>query len=406
MKVLLVNQAFVSPNEPGHTRHFELARHLQLASHHLIIIGSDLNYQTGQKMLKHRGLSAWQEVEGVQILRASILPALHHSYFLRVLSFISFMFSSIAASFKVRDVDLVMATTPPLFQAFATWLIAAIRRKPFLLEVRDLWPEFAIGMGVIKSRLVITLSRWLESFLYARASIILVNSPAYVDYLKTRGVPPAKVRYIPYGTDTRMFHPTILPGDLRERLHLAGKFVALYAGALGAANDIPTLLQAAALLQDKSDFQLVLLGDGKERPNLEAEARRLGLSNIVFAGAIPKSAMPGAIACADVCLAILQDIPMFRTTYPNKVFDYMASGKPTVLAIDGVIRQLVEEAHGGVAVPPGNPAALAQCLSQLMEDPKGLQQMGLNAREYICQHMDRNDKMEETLAIMLGMVHK
>jgi len=406
MKVLLVNQAFVSPNEPGHTRHFELARHLQHAGHQLIIIGSDLNYQTGQKILKHRGLSAWQEVEGIQILRASILPALHHSYFMRVLSFISFMFSSMVASFKVKEADLVMATTPPLFQALATWFIAAIRRKPFLLEVRDLWPEFAIGMGVIKSQLLINLSRWLESFLYARACIILVNSPAYVDYMLKRGVPPDKVRYIPYGTDTRMFNPSTPSGDLLQRLHLAGKFVALYAGALGAANDIPTLLQAAKLLQGKPEFRLVLLGDGKERSNLEDEARRMEISNVIFAGAIPKSAMPAAIASADVCLAILQDIPMFRTTYPNKVFDYMASGKPTVLAIDGVIRQLVEDAHGGIAVPPGDPAALAQCLSQLMEDPTSLQQMGRNAREYICRHMNRNDKMEETLAVMLGMVHK
>jgi glycosyltransferase involved in cell wall biosynthesis len=406
MKVLLVNQAFVSPAEPGHTRHFELARYFQQAGHQLTIIGSDLNYQTGRKILKHRGLSAWQDVDGVRILRASILPALHHSYFLRVLSFISFMFSAVIASFKVKEVDLVMATTPPLFQAFATWFIAVLRRKPFLLEVRDLWPEFAIGMGVIKSRLVISLSRWLESFLYARARIILVNSPAYVDYMLSRGVPSAKIRYIPYGTDTSMFSPAVLPGDLRSRFDLSGKFLALYAGALGAANDIPTLLRAAQLMQDQPDFRLVLLGDGKERPSLEAEGRRLGLQNVIFAGAIPKSEMPGAIACADVCLAILQDIPMFRSTYPNKVFDYMAAGKPTVLAIDGVIRQLVEEAQAGTAVPPDDPAALAQCLSQLMKDPARLASMGQNAREYICRKMDRNDKMAETLTLMLGMVQK
>ena len=150
MRILLINQAFVSPDEPGHTRHFELAQYLKQHGHELVIVGSDINYQTGERIIRHNGLSVEQSLEGVRVIRTAILPSLHRSFFWRILSFISFMFSSLLVSLRVKDVDLVMGTTPPIFQAFTIWVIAFLRRKPFLLEVRDLWPEFGISMGVFE----------------------------------------------------------------------------------------------------------------------------------------------------------------------------------------------------------------------------------------------------------------
>ncbi|MBA4421213.1 MAG: glycosyltransferase WbuB [Anaerolinea sp.] len=404
MKVLLINQAFVSPDEPGHTRHYELAKYLHQHGHELVIVGSDINYQTGEKIIEHKGISTEQMINGVRVIRAFILPALHRSYFWRVLSFLSFMLSSVIVSLQVKDVDLVMGTTPPIFQAVSVWFIALLRHKPFLLEVRDLWPEFGISMGVLKNPLIITLSRWLESFLYARADHILVNSPAYVEYLCSRGIRAKKITFIPYGTDVQIFHPDVDGKAFRYRYGLQGRFMVLYAGALGQANDIYTLLRAAERLKAFEKIRFVLLGDGKERHNLEAEATRKGLNNVMFAGVVPKKEMPGAVAAADVCLAILQDIPMFRTTYPNKVFDYMAAGKPTVLVIDGVIRELLEASGGGVYVPPADDVALAQTLTDLSQQPEKLAGMGRSARQYILSHMDRQKKMAETMQLMLRMV--
>ena len=140
MRILLLNQAFVSPAEPGHTRHFEMAKFLQSHGHELVIVASDLNYQTGQRTVARKGMFAEQVIDGVRILRAYIYPALHRSYFWRVVSFFSFMFSSTWTALQIRDVDLVMGTTPPIFQTVSAWFVAWIRRKPFLLEVRDLWP--------------------------------------------------------------------------------------------------------------------------------------------------------------------------------------------------------------------------------------------------------------------------
>jgi glycosyltransferase involved in cell wall biosynthesis len=406
MKLLLINQAFVSPDEPGHTRHFELAKFLQSRGHELVIVASDLNYQTGQRTVTRKGIFAEQLMDGVRILRAYIYPALHRSYFWRTISFFSFMISSIWTALQVRDVVLVMGTTPPIFQAVSAWFVAWIRRKPFLLEVRDLWPEFGVSMGVLKNPVVIALGRWLEKFLYARATHILVNSPAYKEYMVGKGVPEKKITFIPYGTDVDMFNPHVDGSSIRRELGLQDKFVVLYTGALGQANDIDTILQAAKRLGAEDKIRFVLFGDGKERPRLRHEAEQMKLSNIIFAGVRAKKEMPRVVASADVCLAILQDIPMFRTTYPNKVFDYMAAGRATVLVIDGVSRQLIESSNGGVFVQPGNDELLAKTILELSNDSVRVKQMGQNAREYLVKHLDRRDKLTETLDLLEGLVRK
>jgi glycosyltransferase involved in cell wall biosynthesis len=439
MRILLINQAFVSPEEPGHTRHFEMAKFLQSRGHELVIVASDLNYQTGQRTVARTGIFAEQNFDGVRVLRSYIYPALHRSYVWRIVSFFSFMFSSVWTALQVRDVALVMGTTPPIFQAVSAWFVAWIRRVPFLLEVRDLWPEFGVSMGVLKNPIVIASARWLEIFLYKRATHILVNSPAYKEYMIGKGVPENKVTYIAYGTDVDMFNPQVDGTSIRVELGLEDRFVVLYAGALGQANDIDTILRAAQRLShtpalagrgrgehrenelfsgnsegsvaEKDDdpasrILFVLFGDGKERGRLQSEAERMKLSNVIFAGVRPKKEMPRVVASADVCLAILQDIPMFRTTYPNKVFDYMAAGRATVLVIDGVSRGLIESSNGGVFVQPGDDVMLAEKILELSQDPSRVRQMGRNARGYLVEHLDRRDKLNETLGLLESLVEK
>lgn len=406
MKILLINQAFVSPDEPGHTRHFEMAKFLQTHGHELVIVASDLNYQTGKRTIERKGIFAEQNIEGVKILRSYIYPALHHSYFWRVISFFSFMFSSIYTALQVRDVDLILGTTPPIFQAVSAWFVAWIRRKPFLLEVRDLWPEFGISMGVLKNPVVIGLARWLEKFLYNHATHILVNSPAYKEYMINKNVPENKITFIPYGTDIDMFNPNIDGSSIRKELNLEDKFIVLYAGALGQANDIDTILRAAKRLNENNKIRFVLFGDGKERERLRNKANELNLSNVIFAGVRAKKEMPRVIASADVCLAILQDIPMFRTTYPNKVFDYMAAGRATVLVIDGITRDLIESSYGGVFVQPNDDKGVADVVLDLSQNADIVKQMGLNARAFLVGHLNREDKLNETLVLLESLQKK
>jgi glycosyltransferase involved in cell wall biosynthesis len=390
---LLIHQAFVGPTEPGGTRHFELAQHMVKAGHQFTIVASDVSYLTGQSVSDRRGMYTEQSMSGVRVLRARTYASLHRSFFWRLVSFSSFMLSSVWAGLRVGPVDIVMGTSPPIFQAVSAMVVAALRRRPFLLEIRDLWPEFAIGMGVLRSRVLISLSRKLEHILYSRATHLLVNSPAYKDYLIAAGVPEAKVTVIPNGVDLADFSPDADGSTTRADWNLEGQFVVMYAGALGMANDLGTLIDAASLLRHDGDgLQIVIVGDGGEAQALRQKASSLGLTNVTFTGTVAKSRMPDVLAAADVCVAILQDIPMFRTTYPNKVFDYMASGRPVILAIDGVIRKVVETARGGVFVPPGDAVALADAIRQLRADPTRAAQMGKLGREYVAQHFDRSQQ--------------
>ena len=197
----------------------------------------------------------------------------------------------------------------------------------------------------------------------------MVNSPGFIDHV-TRVEGRRRVELIPNGADPSMFDPSNDGADFRRANHLEDKFVALYAGAHGMSNDLNVVLDAAKLLMDEKKIQIVLLGDGKEKPALQARAAQMGLSNVSFVPSVPKSEMPDALAAADACIAILKPLEEYKTTYPNKVFDYMAAGRAVVLAIDGVIREVVEAAQCGYFVEPGNASALANAICKLASDKR------------------------------------
>jgi glycosyltransferase involved in cell wall biosynthesis len=395
VKTLLIHQAFASPQDAGGTRHYEFARHLIRQGDQFVIVASDIHYPSGIRLVERTKLVTKQNLDGIGLLRSYTYPSVNRGFVWRVIAFVSFMITSVYAALRAGPVDLVMGTSPPIFQAVSAWFVALVRRRPFLLEIRDLWPEFAIDIGILKNPLAIAASRWLERFLYARATHLLVNSPAYRDYLINKGVAATKITLIPNGVDTDMFDPHASAPHLRAELHLDGKFVVTYAGALGLANDLDTILRAAERLCAESAVHFLMVGDGKERPNLEAKARMLGLSNVTFAGSYPKNRIPEILAASQACVACLKNIPMFRTTYPNKVFDYMAAGRPTLLVIDGVIREVIEAAQGGIFVPPGDDAALARGVMELSGDPQLAQTMGQNARAYVVEHFNRAQQAQD-----------
>ncbi|MDA2936709.1 glycosyltransferase family 4 protein [Acidobacteria bacterium AH-259-A15] len=390
MHILLIHQAFVSDQEAGATRHYELARHLVQEGHRTTVIASPVSYLTGRVLSSAR--SRWvarQEVDGIEILRTWAYPPLHLSFLTRVLSFLSFMFSSFVGGLRVRGVEVIWGTVPPIFQGVPAYLLARLKRIPFVLEVRDLWPDFAIEVGVLRNPLLIWGSRRLERFLYHHADRCIVNSPGFIPHLRRCGVPEHKIDLVPNSVEVSMFDPADRGEEVRREWELEDKFVAVYAGAHGLANDLETVLLAAKRLEVYPDIIFVLVGDGKERPNLLRRAEELSLLNVHFIAAQPKASVSSFLAAADVCIAILKDIPMFSTTYPNKVFDYMASGRPIILAIDGAIREVVETAGGGIFVQPGSPQALAEAVLTYYQDPDLRHRHGRNSRSYVATYFDR-----------------
>jgi glycosyltransferase involved in cell wall biosynthesis len=395
MHILLIHQAFAAIDEPGGTRHHEIAQHLVNLGHRVTIIASPVSYLTGKEepAVDNKSFDS-----GIKILRVYTYSALHRSFLHRTISFLSFMVTSFIAGIRVHDVDLVWGTSPPIFQSVTAWALSRIIRAPFLLEIRDLWPAFAIAVGVLRQPIIIRASEWLERFLYQHADQVVVNSPGFINHTLERGA--ENVKLVPNGSDTSMFNPKNIDESSLESRKYAGKFVALYAGAHGMSNDLEIVLKAAELLEGRKDIQLVLLGDGKEKPALLKMAQELKLSNLEFLPPVPKNEMPVMLAAADACIAILKPIPLYGTVYPNKVFDYMAAGKPVILAMQGVIRDVVEAADAGLAIPPGEPAALADGITYLKEHQNLANEMGVRGREYVKQHFDRSIQAEKFARII------
>jgi glycosyltransferase involved in cell wall biosynthesis len=400
MHILLIHQAFTALDEPGGTRHHELARFLADQHHQVSIITSPISYLTGDDQSK----SSFKEDKNglIRIYRTYTYPALHKSFFHRLISFFSFMFSSFFKSLSVRKVDLVWGTTPPIFQCFTAWLVARLKGAPFLLEVRDLWPEFAIAVGVLKNPLLIKMSYWLERFLYRHADSIVVNSPGFIVHVAEKG--GKDIRVIPNGADITQFG--IL--DKEEARKAMGwpidKFIAVYAGAHGMSNDLEVVLRAADETLDKEEIFFYFVGDGKEKSNLVEKAVSMKLENVRFFPPVSKNKINQTLGGADACIAILKPIELYKTTYPNKVFDYMAAGRPVILAIDGVIRGVVESADCGIFCKPGDPRAMSDAVRYLYNNQKKAERMGLNGRKYLEAHFDRKQAAENLLGLIEDMV--
>lgn len=402
MHILIIHQAFASLDEPGGTRHYEFARWLVDHGQRVTVIASPVSYITGEAYHSKPGLPVESEsIAGLTILRARVYSAHHKSFVHRVLAFFSFMWSSFWLGLRVSDVDLVWGTSPPIFQGVTALSLAKLRGLPLLFEVRDLWPEFAVAAGVLRNPTLIRASEWLERLLTREADCVVVNSPGFVAHMHTLGA--RRVEIVANGADPAMFDPTDNGETFRDAHGLADKFVVLYAGAHGLSNDLEVVLEAARLLLGTS-AQIVLVGDGKDKAALMKHASELGLINLSFVAPAPKREMPGVLAAADACLAILKPLAEYRTTYPNKVFDYMAAGRPVLLAIDGVIRQVVDAAACGLFVQPGDPAALASAVRTLAADPARARQMGQNGRAFLEAQFSREVIATRLLEILKSML--
>ena len=407
MKLLLIHQPFATPKDGGGTRHFEFGARFVQDGNEFEVITSDRSYLTGHKRDPEIFRKYSADHQGLCIVPAFTYRSLHWGKLGRVVSLLSFMISSFLKAIFAKNVDVVMGTSPPIFQAVSAWLVSVIRRRPFILEVRDLWPAFLVEMGVLKNRLLIKVFKWLELFLYNRACHIIVNSPAYEDYLIDQGMARQKITVVPNGVDPSMFNPDGDGAQFRDKHQLGDCFVLTYAGAIGKANDIDTLLEAARILiKDHEDIRILLIGSGMERNRLESVASQYNISNVQFLGSIPKPELAMALAASDACVATLKNIKMFSTTYPNKVFDYMAAGRPTILAIDGVIREVIERANGGIFVTPGTPGQLAAAILELYHDRDQCSAMGRNAREYVVKRFNRDDQAQSFKELVFRLAHQ
>ena len=393
MRILFLHQSFQSLKDGGSGRGNDFARRLAERGHAVTCLAGTFNYLTAKVPPEFKGrLSVRERLDGYEVVRAWTYEGYHKSFAHRVLTLLSFMLTSIIVGIREPRPDVIAPCTPPFFLGITGYVLSLWHRALLVYEVRDLWSEVAFQLGIVKNRGVIWAVRRLERFLYSRSRFLVINSPGFIEPLEAMGVPSSRIRLIPNGVDLEEFRP--LP-EVRARVRSEnrwdGKFIVMYAGSIGMANGLSMMLEAAALMRGESDVLFVLVGDGQQRAVLEAVARERQLENVKFVGAVPKQRIPELLAGADAGVATLLDIPLFRTTYPNKVFDYMACAKPTLIAIDGVIRDVIDQSRGGLFVPPQDAQALADGVRWLRDNPEEASAMGTRALGYVREHFDRRN---------------
>ena len=395
MKILVIHQYYLLPGQPGGSRFNEMTRVWARDGHQVTVVAGTLNYTTGEVPERYRRRWVVKEEDGaVTVWRCYVPRSYGPSYSGRMWAFFAFTCSAATAVLRAGRQDVVIATSPPLVTPIPGWIAARLRlrRVPWVFEIRDLWPESAVTTGVLSrdgllTRLLYRLERWA----CRSADSVNVLSPAFRDDLVKRDlVPPEKIMFVPNGVDIGHFQPESRDNAVRREFGWGERRVALYAGAHGRANAIGQLVDAAAHLSDRPDILLACVGDGPERRRWEENARRRGLMNIAFLGPQPKERMPEFVNACDIGLAVLQDNPTFRTVYPNKVFDYMACERPTLVAIDGAARTLVcEEAQAGLFVPPEDGGALAGAIKRLADDRPLMERLGRNGRAWVLANASR-----------------
>jgi len=330
-------------------------------------------------------------IDGIDVIKLDLPYSNHDGFVKRTSIFLRFAWQSVGIALK-EEYDLLFATTTPLTAGIPGLVMRPLRRKPFVFEVRDLWPELPKAMGVIKNPIVLSAMGVLEWCCYRTASACIGLSPGIVDGIKRRSQVGKHIELVPNGCDLELFEPRA-----RKNLNLPGidsdDFVGVFTGAHGVANGLHAVLDAASELKTRqaSKIKFVFIGDGKLKPELQARAEREQLTNCLFFDPIPKNELASMLGSFDVGLMILDNVPAFYYgTSPNKFFDYLAAGLPVVNNYPGWLAGLIVENNCGVEIKPGNAAIFADALEKLSADKEQLALMGQNARALGEREFDRD----------------
>ena len=389
LRILFLCQYFPPEMGAPAARTFEHARQWVQAGHEVTVVCGLPNHPDGIVPPQYRGTLLYREqIEGVNVLRCWLFTTPNRGVFRRSISFLSFMLSStFFGSFFAPRCDVVIATSPQLLCALGGYLVSVLKWKPFVLEVRDLWPKQIIDLGAVRSPVIIGLLSWLEMFLYRRARIVVTVAKATEREIASRGIPAEKVYTVTNGIDENFFVPKDRETPLRRQYGWSGKTVIMYIGTHGLSQGLATILDTAHLLRAREDLHFVFAGTGAEREMLMAKAQEMHLGNTTFLPMQSKDDMPDFYASADICLVPLKRREVFLYNIPSKMFEIMACARPIVLGVLGQAKELLEEAQAGVAVEPENPAAYADAIVALAGDPALRAVYGKSGREYVvAQH--------------------
>lgn len=371
MRILFLTDNFPPESNAPATRTWEHTSRWVRDGHEVTVITCAPNFPEGVVYAGYR--NRWYGVEtmdGIRVVRVKTYITANEGFLKRTLDYVSFMITGTVAGLFQRRSDLVIATSPQFFCAMGGWLVSFLRRRPFIFELRDLWPASIVAVGAMGRSPVIRLLEWLELFLYRRARVVVPVTDAFKRDLVARGIDADKIRVVRNGVDLERYRPAPRDEELEARLGLQGKFVVGYLGTHGMAHGLENVLEGIAQLHHRHDIVFLFVGGGAARQAVEETVAAKGLANVCLLERQPKEMMPRLWSLCDISLIPLRDNPVFATVIPSKLFESMGMGIPVLMALpEGEATGIVRETGVGEMIPPDDPAALARAVEALRDDP-------------------------------------
>lgn len=398
MKILIVTQHF--PPERGAVRRlFEFARYFVQKGIDVSVLTGIPNYPDGIVPEKYKGCFFYtEEMDGIKVYRSWVLPAANSQPTKRMVGFITFLFSTIVNSFKIKSkFDIVLASTPPVTSPVIGWILSKLRRCQFVIEVRDLQPESGEDFGNLNQSLFTRMIRWVMHSLYRRADKLVSVTDGMSRYMDDMvGVPRENIATIKSGVG-REFIDSDANG-IRSKFGWDEKFLVLYSGTLGWVRPLETVVEAARQLVDQPDIHFAFIGDGQKRAALEQMVLEYGLKNVSIIGLQPLETIPSFLNSADVLLESLKEVNVAKMAFPSKMFEYMASGRPIVFgALKGEAIDELRLAGGAYTYPSGSPEELAELILKMRSGKIDTARLGEKYRRHIIDHHRREMWAEQYL---------
>lgn len=371
MRILFLSDNFPPEGNAPATRLYEHATRWVRAGHDVTVITCAPNFPEGRLFPGYR--NAWRQVEwldGIRVVRVKTYITANEGFLKRTLDYLSFMLMATVMSVFERRPDVVVATSPQFFCALAGWMVGVLKWRPFVFELRDLWPASIMAVGAMRKSLVIRLLERVELFLYRRADAIVSVTESFREDLVARGVPRGKIHVVLNGVDLERYEPRERDAALAREFGLEGRFVAGYMGTHGMAHALPKVLEAAERLGHREDIAFFFAGSGAERARVEQLVAERGLRNVRLIPRQPKEAMPALWSLCDLAIVPLRDTPVFATVIPSKIFESMGMGVPILMSLpEGEATAIVRGTASGVCVPPEAPQAMAEAVARLADAP-------------------------------------
>jgi len=401
MKILFLTLYYIPESGAAQERIDSQVRHLKSKGHEIGILTCFPNYPGGSLYPGYRNrLFQREDTDGIKVFRTWSFISPTKVFFPRVLGFISFMFTSILASFMIGRYDVIIVEYPPLFTGISGYLISRFKRSKFILHLSDLWVEAGIEFGIFRNKVLISFLLWTEKYLCRKADKIVTVTEGCKKNLVEKNITSSKIAVITNGVNTEVYQLLVDKDYLKRRLNFENRFIVTYAGTNGYIHGVGTIIEAAKLLEDKKNFLFLFIGDGSEKNRIIQRAKELGLNNVKFFGQMEPKKLNEYLSISDIGIATLRNIPLSENALSVKMLAYMACKLPSIFSGKGVSKNVLEDSNAGICIEPENPSKLARAIKFLYENEEIRLRCGENGRKYVENHYCRGklaERFEEVL---------